>query len=118
MRAMWVGPAAAPACSPLRQRWNRYRSPAFRGTWRRTKPLSGNWGVERGTPVDRYYIDQFLASRSPRITGSVLEIRDRRYTSRFGTAVTHSAVLDYDPANPLATIVADLTREDSLPSER
>ena len=41
------------------------------------------------------------------------------YTNRFGGArVTSSDVLDIDPANTAATIVADLGEPDSLPADR
>jgi hypothetical protein len=30
------------------------------GGFRRTKPYSNYWGLERGRPIDRYYIEKFL----------------------------------------------------------
>ena len=41
------------------------------GTIRRTTPLSDHWGRERGTPVDRYYIERFLAAERDVIRGRV-----------------------------------------------
>jgi SAM-dependent methyltransferase len=93
------------------------RQPAFLGTIRRTTPLSDHWGRDRGTPLDRYYIEHFLAGASNVIRGGVLEVMNADYTRRFGTAVERSDVLDIDPANPAATIVADLANADDIPSE-
>ena len=80
-------------------------------------PISGAFGLDRGLPVDRYYIERFLAGHADRIRGHVLEIGDNRYTRRFGGArVRRSDVLHVTAGNPAATIVADLTRADHLPA--
>ena len=100
-----------------RQRLHRLRRPAWLGTMRRVTPLSSHWGRERGAPIDRYYIDQFLASRAEDIHGRVLEVMDTRYTSRFGRDVERADVLDVDDTNPRATIVADLAAPGTLPEE-
>lgn len=97
-----------------RKRVQRVRHPAWLGTIRRTKPLSEHYGRERGTPVDRYYIEQFLAAERAAIRGRVLEVMNRDYTVRFGAAVDSSDVLDVDPGNPDATIVADLASADAV----
>jgi len=101
----------------LRQRLHRLRRPAWLGTIRRTTPLSDHWGFERGTPVDRYYIEHFLARESARIRGRVLEVADSGYTRRFGYEVVRSDVLDIDTTNPTATFVADLAAADAVPSD-
>ncbi|PKQ30231.1 MAG: methyltransferase [Actinobacteria bacterium HGW-Actinobacteria-10] len=80
------------------------------GDLARTTPISRVFGCDRGTPVDRYYIERFLAANSEAIRGRVLEIGDRTYTERFGgAAVDHSDVLHVTGDSPEATIVADLT---------
>jgi SAM-dependent methyltransferase len=81
----------------------------------RTQPLSRYWGFDRGTPVDRWYIERWLAGHGPDIRGSVLEVKDAGYTTRFGTGVTESHVLDVDPANREATLVADLEHPEEFP---
>jgi SAM-dependent methyltransferase len=101
----------------LRRRLRRLRRPAWLGTLRRTTPLSDNWGFERGTPVDRYYIEQFLAQEADSIRGRVLEIADSGYTRRFGSQVAGSDVLDIDATNSAATFVADLATADAVPSD-
>jgi SAM-dependent methyltransferase len=94
------------------------RKPVELGALRRVTPISADWGSERGLPVDRYYIEQFLARESEAIHGRVLEIGEPRYTARFGgDRVDRGDVLDIDPGNPQATIVADLTRPRDLPAK-
>ncbi len=77
---------------------------------RRLRPVSRVWGADRGTPVDRYYIERFLSSHSGDIRGRVLEIGDDTYTKRFGSAVERSDVLYHSEGNDKATIVLDLTK--------
>lgn len=79
------------------------------------RPLSTEWGFDRGTPVDRYYIERFLAAHSADIRGRTLEVKSADYTRRFGREVAHADVLDIDASNPDATIVADLTVGDGIP---
>ena len=85
------------------------------GSLRRLEPVSRGWGSERGTPVDRIYIDRFFAEHADSIRGRVLEVRDPRYASAHGTGVDHVEIVDIDPRNELATIVADLADPESLP---
>jgi SAM-dependent methyltransferase len=101
----------------LRQRLRRLSRPALLGTLRRTTPLSDGWGFDRGIPVDRYYIERFLNEHRQDIHGRVLEVKDSTYTNRYGTGVEHAEVLDINPANPHATIVADLAVAETIPSE-
>ena len=101
----------------LAQRLRRIRRPAWLGTIRRTQPLSNTWGRDRGRPIDRYYVENFLAENRTAVTGRVVEIADRRYTTRFGTGVTASDVLDVDPGNRDASLVADLCDPNALPAD-
>ena len=72
------------------------------GSLRRTAPFSRDWGYDRGTPIDRVYIEQFLASHADDVRGACLEVMNADYTDRFGGArVTAQDVLDIDPANTL-----------------
>jgi SAM-dependent methyltransferase len=91
------------------------RRPVSLGSHRSTTPISDRWGVDRGTPADRYYIEQFLDANRKDITGRVLEVKDSAYVDRYGSGVTSTSVLDIDSANNQATIVADLGVLDSLP---
>lgn len=102
----------------LRQHWQRLIRPAWLGTLRRTTPLSDQWGKERGTPIDRYYIENFLAQHRSNIRGRVLEIKDSTYTRRFGSNVTQADILDINPNNPNATFIADLAAAEHVPANQ
>ena len=80
-----------------------------KGDFNRVTPFSKEFGYDRGGPVDRYYIENFLEANSSFIKGRVLEIGDNDYTLRFGkSAVTQSDILHIDPSNTKATIIGDL----------
>jgi peptidoglycan/xylan/chitin deacetylase (PgdA/CDA1 family)/SAM-dependent methyltransferase len=88
------------------------------GDLRRTAPISPVWGLDRGIPLDRYYIHRFLDRHQSDIRGRVLEVKDSGYARAFGAdRVTACDVLDVDPANTHATVVADLSRADTIADE-
>jgi SAM-dependent methyltransferase len=93
---------------------HRIRHPVWMGTLRRMAPVS-RCGWQRGTPIDRFYIESFLAEHTSDIGGHVLEVKDSNYTQLFGSGVTHFDVLDINPKNPKATLIADLTAADKIP---
>jgi SAM-dependent methyltransferase len=81
------------------------------------EPPSDHYGFDRGTPVDRRYIEDFLRARHAVIHGCVLEVQDSLYTTRFGEGrVDESIVVDIDGTNPRATLIADLQQPGSLPA--
>ncbi len=81
-----------------------------------TQPLSTNWGYDRGTPIDRYYIEQFLGQHASDVRGRVLEIQEDDYSRRFGgERITQQDILNVDTSNPRATLVGDLSDPSTLP---
>lgn len=104
--------------SRLKQALWRYTHRLRLGVLSRTAPVSRRWGTERGTPLDRYYIECFLEKNRGFVRGAVFEVKDSDYTLRFGTAVTRSEVIDIDPGNEKATIIADLADCDDLAGEQ
>lgn len=87
------------------------------GSLRRLEPLSSCFGYDRGTPIDRYYIENFLAAHQEDIKGHTLEIGDASYTKRFGgDRFKQIDVLHVTEGNPQATIIADLSNADQIPS--
>jgi SAM-dependent methyltransferase len=95
-------------------------APAVRfGSLRRLTPVSRKFGWDRGgLPVDRYYIEHFLARHAEDIAGHALEVRDDSYIRQFGGArVTRTDVLHPTAGNEKATIVADLTAADQIPND-
>jgi SAM-dependent methyltransferase len=87
------------------------------GNLRRVTPISREFGYDRGLPIDRYYIENFLDRQSLDVRGRVLEIGDATYTRRFGgDSITKSDVLHVVEGNPDATIIGDLTNSHLIPS--
>jgi glycosyltransferase involved in cell wall biosynthesis/SAM-dependent methyltransferase len=87
------------------------------GDFDRTSPISLDFGFDRGTPVDRYYVQAFLAAHSGDIRGRVLEVGDASYCRRFGTGIVQQDVLHFKADNPGATIVGDPSVPGVLPKE-
>lgn len=91
--------------------WGRF------GSLRRLRPISSQWGSERGQPIDRYYIERFLERQAGDIHGHVLEIGTDSYTRQFGGCQVHrSEVLHVAEARPPVTILGDLTRAEHIAS--
>ncbi|MDP8959272.1 MAG: class I SAM-dependent methyltransferase [Actinomycetota bacterium] len=65
------------------------------------------------------YIERFLAEHAADVRGACLEVRDASYVRAFGGAAVEVAeVLDIDPGNPEAGVIADLGEPGSLPTRR
>lgn len=83
----------------------------------RLRPISTLFGYDRGRPIDRYYIENFLLQHKDDIRGRVLEIGDNTYTKQFGgNRVERSDILHAVEGNSSATIVADIAHADNIPS--
>jgi len=95
--------------------WRRRRPPDL-GDLRRVTPLDPNWGFERGTPIDRVYVEQFIGAHAADIHGRVLEIAAPDYTTRFGRGVERVDILMATEGTTQATIVGDLTDAPQIPS--
>jgi SAM-dependent methyltransferase len=78
-------------------------------------PVSTVFGFDRGTPIDRYYIENFLKEKSQLIRGRVLEVAESHYSKKFGSEVTDYEVLHIEPSKN-ATIIGDLTKLETLPN--
>jgi len=88
------------------------------GSLRRLEPISTSYGYDRGLPIDRHYIEAFLAAHARDLRGRTLEVGDDSYTRRFGgSRVERRDVLHVDPGAPGATLIADLAAADHVPSE-
>src|SRR5262245_62052756 len=86
------------------------------GLLRRSEPISRVFGLDRGQPIDRYYIEQFLSRCWADVQGRVLEIAGCEYTKKFGAGRTEqSDVLHAEMGNPEATLVGDLATGAGVP---
>ncbi len=82
------------------------------------EPVSRIWGLDRGSAIDHYYIEQFLSLHAADIRGTTLEMADARYTRKFGgDRVDKGEVLHLVPGNPEATLVGDLASGSGIPSD-
>ena len=91
--------------------------PVDLGDLRRVTPIDPLFGFQRGTPIDRVYVEQFLGEHAADIRGHVLEIGAPEYTNLLGRGVEKSDVLMATEGNPEATIVADLTNAPQIPDD-
>jgi SAM-dependent methyltransferase len=107
--------------SPPRHQRQRLRRLVRRPRWgnlRRLEPFSATFGFDRGTPVDRYYMRHFVRSHTDALRGVAGEVSEPTYLGEFGDdRLQKIEVIDLDPANPRATLIADLSQSASLPAE-
>jgi SAM-dependent methyltransferase len=83
------------------------------------QPLSEIWGIDRGVPICIYYIHDFMREFRSDVRGLCLEFQEDSYTSRYGgSAVSRLDILHVDDSNPVATVIADLTKPNDIPSDR
>ncbi|MDQ2733926.1 MAG: class I SAM-dependent methyltransferase [Pseudomonadota bacterium] len=88
------------------------------GDLRRVTPIDSGFGLGRGKPVDRHYIESFLRQHASDIRGHVLEVGDDIYTEQFGgSRVSRRDILHVDQSNPRATLIADLADADDVPGD-
>ena len=86
------------------------------GQLRTTVPITRAFGYDRGKPVDRLFVERYLAAKADLIRGRVLEIGDNEYTLTYGGAqVTQSDILHFDAKNPKATFIGDLSACEHIP---
>lgn len=81
-------------------------------------PVSRSFGFERGTPVDRYYIHQFLAANQTLVKGRILEIAENKLSRQYAANGAEFEVLHVANDNINATIIGDLTKKETLPAGR
>jgi hypothetical protein len=103
------------------RRWWRRNRPGRRVRWGnlpRVAPLSRQSALDRGLPIDRYFITAFLQEHAADVRGDVMEMSRSGYTRTYGgDRVRSVAVVDIDPDNAQATLRCDLCEADSLPTE-
>ena len=64
------------------------------GNWlNRKEPFSRIFGLDRGTAIDRRFMEDFLSLHKDSIQGKVLEIGGDQYTYKFGSNLASTAIL-------------------------
>ena len=102
----------------LKRSAKRLLRPTEWGDFRSLEPKSRHYGVDRGTALDRHYIEKFLESHQDDVHGVVLEVASDAYARRFGGKRIESTQVVSIVAGPGVTIVGDLTSPDTLPRDR
>ena len=90
----------------------------------RTMPLSRYYGIDRGSPVDRYYVEKFLYQNRQYFKGRILEVARDMYSSRYAglnettTEPPLVETLHINGTEDKVTIIGDLTKPETLPENR
>jgi hypothetical protein len=82
----------------------------------RSKPASRQFGFDLGKPIDRIYIEDFLARNKSFIKGNAGEIAYNEYTKKFGTGVERSIIID-SKKTEASDIILDLANASTIPEQ-
>ena len=93
----------------------RFAKPAV-SSWLNMKgPFSKVFGFDRGTPIDRKFIDNFLSQNSHYIKNDILEIGDDQYISKYGKEIKRAVVLAGNgKRKETISFEGDLTKKNTL----
>lgn len=80
-------------------------------------PISNVYGLDRGIPIDRYYIEKFLEENKIYINGKCLEVLNNQYTIKYGENIIISDIIDIDKNNKKATIYGDLRKMEMIKND-
>jgi len=87
------------------------RTPFFYFISSKPQPISSFYGLDRGKPIDRFYIENFLEKNRNLIKGECLELLNNSYTKKYGgEKISKSDILDIEENNTNATIIDDLRK--------
>src|SRR3989344_966675 len=85
--------------------------------FRTRRPRSRIFGLDRGTPIDRIYIEKFLRENQARIRGTILEVGDDTYTKTLAAPGSKSKILLFKGESSPQHILGDLTKPETLPKD-
>jgi hypothetical protein len=77
--------------------------------------VSREFGFDRGKPVDRWYIERFLAQHRSDVRGAVLEVAESTYTQWYGDGQVTTMDVLHHTGNQESTLIGDLTTGVGLP---
>lgn len=86
----------------------------------RPHPISNQFGFDRGTPIDRYYIERWIQQNQEYIKGNLLEIAEDTYCRKFSIKENDCDkniynILTYDKTQNIENIIhGDLTDFENL----
>ncbi len=79
----------------MKKHFNRFINKPNWYNIRNLEPISRVFGFDRGTPIDRVYIEDFLEKNKSCIQGVICEISEDTYSKKFGSSVQKIEVLHY-----------------------
>jgi len=82
------------------------------------RPHSEQYGADRGTEIARYYTECFLEKNKAHFQGNCLEFQEPTYLLKYADRLNCKFdIIHLDDSNFLASIVADLTKPNRIPSD-
>lgn len=105
----------------LRKLYNlitRRKSPVNFSDFSTNKPISTVFGLDIGTAIDRYYIENFYNDNKYLINGSVLEVGDDEFSKKYNNQDNHNDILHAVDDGRQDIIVGDLTNINTLPKAK
>ena len=79
-------------------------------------PVSRKFGLDRGTPIDRRYIEAFLERHAESVRGDVLEVGGDAYAKRFGASRARAHRLERGAVPSPRVLAGDLESPETLPA--
>ncbi len=85
-------------------------------------PISKAFGLDRGLPLDRVFIQRFLSDNSNLIVDDCLEVGGDEYLTRYGSSNCSKHILQFSPDGQAKfqnnLFHCDITKPSSLPEEQ
>ena len=85
---------------------------------RSTTPISEVFALDRGTPIDRIYIEHFLESNKDCIKGTLCEIGENNYSKKYASGTASFEIFHFTNENQNATIIGNLSDLSTLPENK
>jgi hypothetical protein len=81
---------------------NKFRNPVNWYNLRRLEPISRVFGFDRGTPIDRIYIEYFLNMNKQHIQGVICEIAEDTYSKKYVLNIEAYEIFYYTNNNSIS----------------
>ena len=105
----------------IKKYWERRKNTNPIKDWPAMQPFT-RMGTDRGTPIDRIYIEKFLSKNKELIKGNILEIGDAEYTFKYGKSINKSYILTVDSRDIDTSrseyIIGDLVTGEGIPCNK
>ncbi len=104
----------------IKQYLTRKFHPIIWGDLGRVKPVSTIFGLDRGAPIDRYYIEDYLKKNSQYITGRAVEVGETTYLEKYGDPRVEKITFIYSESNQKSDkngsiLIANFLKKETIP---